>query len=219
MRLHSDFRDYYDHAIGFGIDEKVHYNRYQKELDITVKPSGDSPTHPRAGLLGFCGIVRPFIQLSRYDIVRDTDWDDEYTGKIIEEYFAFSFDEYKEKESDWYELSDDFGYSNLHSDTKLRQFFTDWRRDGDEVFRKLECPAWGLWFSRNSPNGILNPCLKDFGFERIKDAFAAFQEISMYLANILVEQKEIASVDDRHRIEQHGFDLKRSFRHRGKKSS
>jgi hypothetical protein len=70
------------------------------------------------------------------------------------------------------------------------------------------------WFYQESPNGLLNPRLKDIGFERIKDAFSAFQEISMYLANILVEQKKIAHVDDKYRIEQHGFDLKQSFRHR-----
>ncbi|CAN5298379.1 hypothetical protein BH20ACI2_BH20ACI2_26170 [soil metagenome] len=80
MKLHSDFRDYYEHAIGHGVDEKVRYNRYQKAVSINLK-------------------------------------------------------------------------SHL-------------------------------------------------------------QEISMYLANILVEQKEVDSVDDRHRIEQHGFDLKTSFRHR-----
>lgn len=62
------------------------------------------------------------------------------------------------------------------------------------------------------PNGILNPCLKDFGFERIKDGFSVFQDLSMYLANILIEQKPVATVDDKHRIEKHGFDLRESFR-------
>lgn len=51
-------------------------------------------------------------------------------------------------------------------------------------------------------------------FDRIKDAFTAFQEISMYVANILVEQKPVESVSDKYRIEKHGFDLKESFRKR-----
>jgi hypothetical protein len=54
--------------------------------------------------------------------------------------------------------------------------------------------------------------LKDYGFDRIKDSFTAFQEISMYLSNILVEQKEVVKVEDNVRIEKHGFDLKKSFR-------
>lgn len=67
------------------------------------------------------------------------------------------------------------------------------------------------------PNGLLNPVLKDLGFDRIKEAFGTFQEISIYLANILVEQKTIDSVDDKHRIQQHGFDLKESFRNTKKR--
>jgi len=58
----------------------------------------------------------------------------------------------------------------------------------------------------------VNPSLKEIGFERLKDPFSAFQEISTYLANILIEQKPIVTIDDRHRIEQHGFDIKESFR-------
>jgi len=54
--------------------------------------------------------------------------------------------------------------------------------------------------------------LKDHQFDRIKDAATAFQDISMYLSNILIEQKEVAQVEDRFRIEQHGFDLRTSFR-------
>lgn len=69
-----------------------------------------------------------------------------------------------------------------------------------------------MMLGRNPSEGLINPRLKDYGFERIKDSFAAFQEISMYLSNILVEQKETAAVEDKFRIEQHGFDLKTSFR-------
>jgi hypothetical protein len=97
---------------------------------------------------------------------------------------------------------------------KIKQFFIDWVLNGDAIFLDHKVPIWVARFYVEDPNGILNARLKDFGFEKIKDSFTAFQEISMYLANILVEQKEIATVDDKHRIERHGFDLKQSFRHR-----
>lgn len=73
-------------------------------------------------------------------------------------------------------------------------------------------PLWIFYFNHNQINGIINPRLKDYGFDRIKDGVAAFQEISMYLSNILVEQKETVVIEDRLRVEQHGFDLKTSFR-------
>lgn len=47
--------------------------------------------------------------------------------------------------------------------------------------------------------------MKDYGFERIKDPLAAFQEISMYLANILVEQKEFSLLTTN--IESNSMDL------------
>lgn len=100
MRLHTDFHDYYDYAVGYGIDENVHYNRFSKEVKI----------HISLGLLD-------------------------------------------------------------------------------------------LMVSQN--NGMLNPKLKDYDFERIKDVFTIFQEISMYLSNILVEQKETVFFDDKFKIEQH----------------
>ena len=72
--------------------------------------------------------------------------------------------------------------------------------------------------SGNETNVIANPRLKDYQFERIKDSTTAFQEISMYLANILVEQKPVAEVEDKYRVEQHGFDLKDSFRNTKQRS-
>lgn len=39
----------------------------------------------------------------------------------------------------------------------------------------------------------------------------------MYLSNILVEQKEVVKIEAKYRIEQHGFDLKTSFRKEKKK--
>src|SRR5688572_23146889 len=101
MRLHSDFHDYYDHAIGYGIDEKVHYNRFRKNVDIELKSQSDRPPHNRSGILGFCGVLYPFIQISRFDKKRDCDWEDEYDGKIVEEFFAFSLAEYREKHDEW----------------------------------------------------------------------------------------------------------------------
>lgn len=211
MKLHSDFHDYYDYAVGYGIDEKVHYNRFTKPVDINLKSELDRPLHRRSGILGFCGKLYPFVQLSRYDKKRDFHWEDEYDGKIVEEYYAFGLDEYNGKEETWAEYSDDFGHSD---DIRLKQFFLEWRKDDDKLFVQLKCPVWLMRFYKKSPNGLLNPRLKELDFERIKDPFTAFQEISMYLANILIEQKEIETVDDKHRIEQHGFDSKQSFRHR-----
>lgn len=213
MKLHSDFHDYYDHAIGYGIDEKVHYNRYQKSASIDLQSQLNRPFHRNSGLVGFCGKTYPFIELHKYDRnFRDEDYWGEF--KIVETRFAFSEDEYNAIEAEWSDFSDEFHSYLYSSDLKIKQLFIDWALNSDSVFLQHKTPIWVAKFYVEEPNGILNPRLKDYGFEKIKDSFAAFQEISMYLANIIVEQKEIDIVDDKHRIEQHGFDLKQSFRHR-----
>lgn len=43
MKLHTDFRDYYDYAVGYGVDENVHFNRFSKEVEIHIDPSSDFP--------------------------------------------------------------------------------------------------------------------------------------------------------------------------------
>lgn len=216
--MHTDFRDYYDHAVGYGIDEKVHYNRFQKAVGIQLKSFADRPTHRRSGILGFCGFLYPFIHIRRYDKKHEFDYVDEYDGRVVEEFYAFSVDDYRTTKDDWYDYSDDFGFEDDWRGVKLKQFFLDWSKNDDGVFLEFRVPIWAMHFYSDGLNGILNPELKGFGFERIKDSFTAFQEISMYLANILVEQKPVAVVDDKHRIQQHGFDLKESFRNTKKKT-
>lgn len=212
MKLHTDFRDYYDNAIGFGVDENVHYNRFKSDIEIVLKSKNDRPSHHRSGLIGFCGTTFPFIKLHRFDKKYLCDLDDT-RPKIVEICFAYSFQTYKEKESEWYDYSHDFGYWDRTRDTKLKQFFTDWAGQNDAIFRELKIPIWAVNFNNGSQkNGIANPRLKDYQFERIKDSNTAFQEISMYLSNILIEQKDTAVIEDKYRIQQHGFDLKGSFR-------
>ena len=211
MRLHTDFHDYYDNAVGYGVDENVHYNRFTKEVEIQIKSQFDFPRHRNAGLLGFCGKIYPLIELKKYNRKYDYEYaSEEY--KIVERYCAYSFEEYKTKESEWEDYSDDFGYYDHSREVKLKQFFTDWNYQRDDIFLKYKVPVWTIKLDGRQNNAILNPKLKDYGFDRIKDSFTAFQEISMYLSNILIEQKEVAVIEDKYRIEQHGFDLKTSFR-------
>jgi hypothetical protein len=212
MRLHTDFHDYYDNAIGYGIDDNVHYNRFTKEIEIHIKSQFDFPRHRNTNLLGFCGQIYPFIKLTKFDRrydLYDYSWKD---YKVVESFCAYSFEEYKSKKSEWKDFTDAFEYVDYSREIKLKQFFIDWDYQSDKIFLEHKVPIWIIKLDEAQNNGILNPKLKDYGFDRIKDSFMAFQEISMYLSNILIEQKETVSIEDKFRIEQHGFDLKKSFR-------
>ncbi len=211
MRLHTDFHDYYDNAVGYGVDENVHYNRLAKKVEIQVKSQFDFPRHSNAGLLGFCGQIYPFMELKKSNQKYAWEYDEE-DYKIIELFYCYSFEQYENKMSEWGDFSPNFGYQDHSRKIKLKQFFVDWNFQNDELFLEHKAPIWISKFDGSEINGILNPRLKDYGFDRVKDSFTTFQEISMYLSNILVEQKEVAVIEDKYRIEQHGFDLKTSFR-------
>lgn len=60
---------------------------------------------------------------------------------------------------------------------------------------------------------IVNPMLKNYQFYKIFDTYTTFQEIQMFISGVLGNnEKNIIEIDDKHKIEQHGFDLKWSFR-------
>ena len=88
----------------------------------------------------------------------------------------------------------------------------------NKVFEEHNCPiflggygvkdqAWVAYTAKVTWNG----CLREAEFYRIKDAYTAFQELSMYLSNQAQPRKPIPEMDDQTKAEQHGFD-KFSFR-------
>lgn len=61
------------------------------------------------------------------------------------------------------------------------------------------------------------PVLKDLGFSSIMKPEILYQEIEYFISNVLRENPDIkppVEISDKHKIPQHGFDVKQSFRHR-----
>lgn len=84
-----------------------------------------------------------------------------------------------------------------------------------EIHHIHQCPVIlyraGTRYSKGEVAGhgdtILNPCLRDLGFFRIKDAYAAFQEISMYLGGVLkTNENPMVSISDKDKVAKHGMD-------------
>lgn len=219
MKLHTDFHDYYDTAVGFGIDEKVHYNRFTKIVEKQMNIKTDLPIY-REGkslLLGFCGQIYPIIVKNTYD----------ENHKIISTDYAYSYEELftiSLKNKKWIgwrlwwqrKKSTDKEVRKLLTKhlakDRINEFYNEWSKQDDSLFLTHKVPVWLLNLDPFDKKLILNPKLEDLEFYRMKDANTAFQEISGYLSNILVEQKETAIIEDKYLIENHGFDLKTSFR-------
>jgi len=92
-----------------------------------------------------------------------------------------------------------------------------------ELFRQLNVPIFiydsdydrnflGTYTRKGNEVFITNPPLKDYEFYKVRDSFAAFQEIQMFMGGVLgAGEKDIVEIEDKYKIAQHGFDNK-SFR-------
>ena len=59
----------------------------------------------------------------------------------------------------------------------------------------------------------INPVLRDYNFQRVKDPYTAFQDISMFMGGVIPRQvPETVTISDIDRLVGHGFDKKHSFR-------
>jgi len=113
---------------------------------------------------------------------------------------------------------------NQEDNKQLAQFFDHYK---DRIFTnlhlKLNCPVVLTLFVSKRNRGLdkelreyeflCNPCLQEFGFLRIMPAEQLYQEIEMYLGNILVSDiMPISPQSDVEKIASHGFDTRLSFR-------
>jgi hypothetical protein len=212
MRIHSNFHDYYDTAMGYGQDPALHYDRKERavhlsELKAQPPQAGvfDSYLYRRSRyldfsprgllrerLIGFCGVVYPC--LARFKNESDKKATEFiYTTERARELIA-------DKEgASWYRLRRERAY-------KFPEPF-----NFDAMFVELSAPIFVAYNHQQDVRLVTNACLKDVEFYKVKDAFTAFQDIAGYLGNQLVKRDGPLDVADKYRIAQHGFD-KWSFR-------
>lgn len=71
--------------------------------------------------------------------------------------------------------------------------------------------VFGYVFKKYVANDIVyvvaNPCLKEFGFQRIMSPYECYQELMMYLGGVLKRpEKEMVGISDKVKLRQQGFD-------------
>lgn len=209
MRIHSNFKDYYDTAAGFGIDTTLQYNRKEEKhyygdikaklpIDATrlIRSFRRTDAHPdyNGVLVGFCGKVYPCLRFPKR--IEKWPWIDSseslYTKAALVPY---------EHCVNRYELPG------------LRRWLSE-GREHEELFIEVNAPIFLI--ERETEGACdwiltVNVPLKPLEFFKIVDAFTAFQEISMFLGNQLCRREKIEDIPDKFKIGQHGFD-KHSFR-------
>lgn len=209
MRIISKFKDYYDTAAAYGVDETLTYVR------ITTKLEGESPSQQglfrdiknnrryyyECGKVGFCGKIYPFLTVGG-ELSNDppkTVWSfeelDEYASSI---------------EPDWKESNPNYGkrFKNMSWYAAYNHFLGG-VKEKMEPFHKYNTP---IFLKMDFNYLVIDPNLSKLEFYRVVDAYQAHQQISMFLGGLLNRpENEMVEISNENKVRKHGFD-EHSFR-------
>lgn len=223
MRIISKNRDYYDSAQSFGQDMNIVYKRdtleytyhnipenvkaivakitntirSQQQFYYSSFPSGcvmpdKKQVTFKFGYIAFCGKIYPFVK-AHY-----SKWDE---NSPEDEYF------YSLKEFEKYTADATFSYQKWH-----RHMSTLFNIPEQEQLYQFLVENKVISLLIFEDDVVINPILSNYQFYRAKAAWEAYQEIDSYICGVLTfPQNAMVEIEDKFRIEQHGFD-KWSFR-------
>jgi len=203
MRIISKFHDYYDSVQRQGMDKDVVYVRQKKEIlikcDSRVCDRGIARTGTvRLKYLGFCG------QIYRIYVIETVGYS----------HITYDYEEFKE-------VSLGLGVTNKYDFGRSKWWpgrFQEFRDENTdyllELFHKHQVPLFLLEPSqvREKQMLTLNPVLKEYDFQTVKDTYTAYQDIYQYVSGVLNSpENKMVKISDQDKIAKHGFD-KHSFR-------
>jgi hypothetical protein len=210
MYILSKIHDYYDSAVGEGIDKTIIYQRNP----VTIKET------PEYGIkTGWSGLRIYGSGMGRYP---ESDWEEWFTvgfcgkvylGLMVHRQNSYSFYYGEDCLIPFQNIKDTWRNGNL-KDTKeyIRQLHG---KEFPDFFFKYETP---IFYYGPTDGEVKNVCtindrLKDVQFYKVKDSYTAFQEIQSFISGVLGTNRDPVSVPtDKEKILSHGFDTKWSFR-------
>lgn len=235
MRIHSKFKDYYDTALGYGIDEDIHYVRERQEFESSPKKRvlgdslylyanscrldtwrfkeeyrrGSNEVTMSIGNILFCGKLYSYVfaQEGYSDPIYIWDYD-----TFISFYKNHMRDEFIGKLPNKF-LTD---MKNLFVPTEHKRFADIHHDTGVPI---IHCCAKIYRYNNefHTADVIYNECLKDVAFYKVMDPFTAFQELSMFIGGVLGgNSPKMVTISDAMKVYKHGFDPKYGFRTRKK---
>ncbi|PLY05069.1 MAG: hypothetical protein C0625_13620 [Arcobacter sp.] len=233
MKIISKFSDYYDIGLAYGIDEKLRFNRVEKEIKSNIKIQTNSiktnyikdfkffEIEFYFNFLGFCGKIYPFIKIEIYKIKKENK---QYSKKLIFEEFCFTQKSIidsllKHLNMNQIEQLQKYRWDKSKFIYKIFEEFKEIEYKGlfdlfnlhkipyfvaEQYYQKIERKQYKSFELKF--RYISNPILKNYKFIQIKNPMEAFQEISMYLGEINHMENETIKIEDKYLLQSKGFD-------------
>lgn len=240
MYIISKWRDYYDNVRSFGVDKIVVYNRRQERLED--KPNWNEKStiagrlsdqiehlpYGHGGVVGFCGNIYPYIQLS-------------FSPKLNTSPYEYRYEHYYDAESFLKRISE--LKIDLNQRSSSRYYFSRKRRQDKEQeihkFYQQDFSFAKAWFSKyqivsfvagaynntvkdeietpvypfNSSWALINPKLADLEFWKVEPTAQAFQKIYQFISGVIgVAENSTVVISDVDMQAKKGFTHQYSFR-------
>lgn len=235
MRILSKFKDYYDHAMGFGQDPNLVYVREFDEESFLLDSS-----YNRLALRKFQSVrLEQLLKCSEKFYVRDSSgkWFDAnncflivagklYPGLYFDGEYYFSIEKLLALKESLIKKGFKDGWAYGRIQAIIEQITLQRYRSRSVRGEYITIPVdyfYDECVQFNTPCVLIevnsyrveikyNVCLKEHGFAQTLDAFTCFQEMEMFMGQVKTNQLEkLPDVEDKYKIMEHGFDEK-SFR-------
>lgn len=213
MRIISNFKDYYDHGMMYGVDTQNVFSR--------VNNNGKMREESLLNFITETEWKRMALDFRLYSATRLSTCSLEkmilgFCGVLYRVYkIDYGLNEKAKKNLFFYTEADAFVALN---ETPRRRYFsyrekssTILTKENLSIFLKINSPIFVL--TRNEKIAWY-PRLIDYSFFNIKNATVAFSEIEQFNTNVLKTTSIPLDLSNKDRLIQHGFDIKESFRHR-----
>jgi len=248
MKILSNFKDYYDIGLSYGIDENILYIRKKEFIDKSNNDIKNIMSYipnriPYGGyisrtcstmdiqfnsydVISFCGKLFPVINMSYVEdeSIEKNCYNINHMDRFIKKHnFKFYKDTWIQREKNYHWGKNKTTYRCMREN--FEKYYNSFLDINESMLFKfhheLDCPIFIVGnvhvpddCTVNNKRGITkNPCLKDFNFAKEMDPYTAFQELSMFISGVLGGQTpKMIEIDDKTRLEKHGFDKKTSFR-------
>lgn len=222
MRIISKFKDYYDGGAAFGVDMELMYVRKTEIIESFKQSIYLYDFH----VIGFCGEIYPIVNYSQRGV--DQKWERSPKKYILygEDTIKYTFDNEQKWKRGYGHIGDADKYHKVKAQTTFgwpfksrAELFKEISQSNrfKEIFLEYQVPIffYGSVDTEISDKNqlVLNPNLKNLAFYKVMDTIQAFQQISMFMSNVLVfdPQGDIPTGDDIVLRDSKGFN-KFSFR-------